>query len=111
MHQVLSEHLAKFRSWTYTQLAKRVAQGPFWKPHDCLEHVAGTAPDGTEYQMEFTVYWNDKPNHEVRVCGGLFAEPQKCLLGFIPIYTADATDSFVMDTDGRFLFEHDTNVA
>lgn len=111
MRSVLSEHLAKFRSWTYTQLAGRVDRGPFWKPQNCLEHVEGTAPDGTEYQMEFHVDWNDKPNQEVRVFGSLSADPQKPLLGFIPIYTPDATDSFVMATDGRFLFEHDTNVA
>lgn len=111
MRKVLSEHLAKFRSWTYAHLAERVDRGPFWKPHDCLEHVEGTAPDGTKYQMEFNVDWNDEPNKEVRVSGSLAAEPQKPLLGFIPVYTADVTAGFVMAPDGRFLFEHDTSVA
>ena len=76
-----------------------------------MEHVEDTAPDGTEYQMEFNVDWNDTPNQEVRVSGSLSVEPQKPFLGFIPIYTPNVTDSFVMATDGRFLFEDDTNVT
>ena len=47
MHKILSEHLAKFRTWSYAQLAERVERDR--KAHDCLEHIEGTAPDGTRY--------------------------------------------------------------
>jgi hypothetical protein len=103
MQQVLSTHLAKFRNWSYAELSRAVEQTR--RDHDCLEHLEETAPDGTDYQVEFNVFWNDKPNQEVRVIGSLFAEPSRPLLGFIPIYTPDVTDSFIMAPDGRFLFE------
>lgn len=109
MHQVLSTHLAKFRNWSYAELSRAVEETR--RNHDCLENLEETAPDGTEYHIEVNVFWNDKPNQEVLVCGDLSAEPQRPLWGFIPIYTPDVTDSFVMAPDGRFLFEHDTNVA
>ncbi len=111
MRKILSGRLAKYRTWSYAQLVERVGRGPFWKPQDCLEHIEGTAPDGTEYQMEFDVSWNDKPNQEVRVSGSLSAEPQRPLWGFIPLYTPDVTDSFIMDTNGRFLFEDESDAG
>jgi hypothetical protein len=105
MRKILSQHLTKFRSWSYPQLAERVERD------DCLEHIEDTAPDGTKYQMEFQALWDDKPHGAVRVCGDLSAEPQRPLLGFIPVYTPDVTDSFIMSPDGRFVGEHETPVA
>lgn len=93
MRAILSEHLAKFRAWSYAQLAERVER-------DCLQHIEGTASDGTRYQMEFQAFWDDKPQGDVRICGDLSAEPQRLLLGFLPIYTPDVTDSFIMSPDG-----------
>jgi hypothetical protein len=61
--------------------------------------------------MEFQAVWDGKPHGDVRVCGDLSAEPQRQLLGFIPIYIADVTDSFIMSPDGRFVDEHETPVA
>jgi hypothetical protein len=55
--------------------------------------------------MEFNVCWDDKPNAEVRVLGDLSAEPQRPLFGFIPIYTPDVADSFIMTPDGQFIGE------
>ena len=111
MRKILAQHLAKYRAWSYQQLAERVERGPFWKLRDGLEQVEGTAPDGTRYQMEFNVFWDDKPNAEVRVLGDLSAEPQKPLFGFIPIYTPDVTDSFIMSPDGQFIGEDETSAA
>ncbi len=109
MRKILSEHLAKFRAWSYAQLVERVERDRL--SHDCLEHIEATTPDGTQFQIEFNAFWDDKPHDGVRVCGSFWAEPQRPLLGFIPIYTADATDSFIMSPDGRFIGEHDTPVA
>lgn len=92
--------LEEVRAWGYAQLAERVERDH--GAHDCLEHVEGIAPDGTVYQMEFNVFWDDKRYRDVRVCGDLSAEPQRPLLGFISVYTSDVTDSFIMSPDGRF---------
>ena len=45
MRDALSNQLSIFRNWGYEQLAQHVEQGPFWKPHDCLEHVEAFATD------------------------------------------------------------------
>ena len=109
MRKILSEHLAKFRAWSYAHLAERVERDR--QAHDCLEHIEGVAPDGTQYQIEFNALWDDKRDGDVRVCGDFSAEPQRPLLGFIPVYTPDVTDSFIMNPDGRFVGEYETPVA
>ena len=96
MREALANQLSIFRNCGYEQLAQHVEQGPFWKPQDCLEHVEGVATDGTPFQMEFNVYWDDKAGEAIRVSGSLSAEPQKRLWGFLPIYSADMTDSIVI---------------
>ena len=106
---MLAEHLAKFRAWSYAQLAERVERDR--REHDCLEHTEATAPDGTTVQMEFNACWDDKPGGDVRVYGDLSASPQKPLLGFIPIYTPDVMDSFIMRPDGSFVDEPDAKAA
>ena len=109
MRKILSEHLAKFRAWSYVQLSERVERDR--KAHDCLEHIEGIASDGTQYQIEFQALWDDKPHGDVRVLGDLSAQPQRPLFGFIPVYTPDVTDSFIMSPEGRFVGEHETPVA
>jgi len=99
MHKILTGHLEKFRTWGYAQLAERVEQDR--KTHDCLEHIEGTAPDGTEYQMEFQALWNDKPGGEIIVFADFFASPQRPLLGFIPLYSPDASDSLIISPSGQ----------
>jgi len=54
--------------------------------------------------------WDGKPHGDVRVCGDLSAVPHQTLLGFIPVYVSDVTDSFIMSTDGRFVGEYETPV-
>ncbi|HEY1172590.1 MAG TPA: hypothetical protein VGH19_14565 [Verrucomicrobiae bacterium] len=99
MHKILTVHLEKFRTWSYAQLAERVEQDR--KAYNCLEHIEGTAPDGTEYQMEFQASWNDKPGGDIIVFANFYAEPQRPLLGFIPVYTPDMTESFVISSDSH----------
>ncbi|MEX0717674.1 MAG: hypothetical protein WD066_13860 [Planctomycetaceae bacterium] len=103
---ILAERLTVFRSWHYERLAERVERDG--REHDCLDHIEETAPDGTEYQIEFNAFWNDKPNGDVRVCGFLTAEPQRPILPFIPIDTADVGDEFIMRPDGTFVGEPPT---
>lgn len=103
MRKILAEHLAKYRTWSYSQLAERVDSDR--RLHDCLEHIESTASDGTMYQIEFQAFWDDKPQGDVRVIGNLSSEPQKPLWRFIPIYISDVADSFIMRPDGRFVDE------
>ena len=100
---LLAKHLAQFRTWTYDALAAEIDRTR--KAHDCLYHTEGVLDDGTEYQIEINVFWDDKRNGNVRVFGDITTEPQRPLLGFLPVYTSDATDSFIMARDGSFIDE------
>ncbi len=101
--RLLAQHLARFRTWTYDALVHEIERTE--REHDSLHHAEGVFEDGTEYQMEFNVFWDDRPGGDVRVCGDLCAEPQRRLLGFLPVYTPDVTDSFIMAPDGTFVGE------
>jgi hypothetical protein len=103
MLEILGVRLASYRTWAYAALAERVESDN--RNGDCLDHFEGVGSDGTEYQLEFNAFWDDKPHGDIRVCGSLSAEPQKRLLGFLPIYTPDLTDSFIMSPDGSFVDE------
>lgn len=98
---LLAEHLAEFRNWTYDVLVLEIDRTR--KAHDCLRHTEGVFDDGTEYQIEFNVFWDDKRGGNVRVCADITTAPQRPLLGFLPVYTPDATDSFIMAPDGTFV--------
>ena len=100
---LLATHLAEFRSWTYHQLAAEIDRTR--RQHDCLAHVEGVFADGTEYQLEFNVFWDDQPGGDLRVTGDLTAEPQRPWLGFVPIYTPDVSDDFILRPDGTFVGE------
>jgi len=103
MQAILAQHLAKFRTWTYAELAERIESNR--QSHNCLEHVEGQAPDGTTYLIEFNVFWDAKPHGNIRMLGDLSANPQKPLLGILPIYFPDVADSFIMRPDGTFVGE------
>ena len=107
MRTILSTHLAKFRTWSYADLAERVECDR--QLHSCLEHIEDTAPDGTQYQMEFLALWDGKPHGDIRVCGDISAKPQKRFLGVLPIFISDVSDSFIRSPDGRFVGEHETS--
>ena len=107
MRKILLEHLETFRNWPYAQLADRVERDR--RGHDCLEYIERTAPDGTQYQMEFNAFWDDKPHGDVRVMGDSSKVPQSPLWGFIPIYTPDVIECFIMSSDGRFVGEEAAN--
>lgn len=86
-----------FRACSYARLAGCVKRDGF------LDSIEGTAADGTRYQMEFQVFWDADPDGDVRVFGDLCMEPQKPLLGILPVYVSDATDSFIMSPDGEIV--------
>jgi len=107
MQNVLADELARFRTWSYAELAEAVEATR--KAHDHLYQVERVAPDGTPYFMDFDSFWDDQPNCDVRVSGSLYAEPQRRLLGFICL--PHCTDSFIMSPDGRFVGEDEKTAA
>lgn len=94
----LAQELSRFRVLSYDQLVARI--GP---RH--LEQIEGTASDGTPYQMEFDVFWDDQPHGDIRVVGDLSVESQRPLWGILPIYQPDVIESFIMTAEGRFVGE------
>ena len=105
MREILGRHLAKFRTWSYAALSERVELDR--KTGDCLEHFEGSGTDGTEYQMEFNAFWDDRPQADIRVAGSFSAVPQRRLLGFLPVFMPHVTDSFIMSPDGSFVDENE----
>ncbi|REJ96765.1 MAG: hypothetical protein DWQ34_03275 [Planctomycetota bacterium] len=103
MDAVVAEKLARFRQWSYDQLAERVERDR--AAHDCLEYVEGVASDGTAYAIELNAMWDGKRGGDVRVCGFLSTIPLRPLFGFLPIYTSDAGDCFIMSPEGRLIDE------
>ncbi|QDV61102.1 hypothetical protein [Crateriforma conspicua] len=101
--KVLADRLAEFRDWSYDTLAAEIDRTR--KAHDCLHHTEGVFGDGTEYQLEFNVFWDDKRGGDIRVCGDISTEPQRRLFRILPIHLPDATDSFIMAPDGSFVGE------
>ncbi|QTN32559.1 hypothetical protein HZ994_09520 [Akkermansiaceae bacterium] len=109
MHEILHMRLAVFRSWSYSSLAERVETDN--RNGDCLEHIDGVGSDGTQYQIEFNAFWDDKPDGDIRVLGALSAEPQRRLLGFLPIFMPHLSEAFIMRPDGSFADEDSNNKA
>src|SRR5262245_7346151 len=96
-HRILAEQMVKFRAWSYEQLAARIGTTPH------LDIVEGTASDGTPYFMDFDVFWDDRPNGNVRVMGNFWGQQGRKLLGFLPIFRPDLSDDFIMRPDGGFV--------
>ena len=98
---ILSEHLGRYRAWNYQQLAERL--GRFRSDSGFLGTVEGIAPDGTAYQMEFNVFWDDTPCGDVRVIGDLTTMPKDLSEKPVPVYSPDVTDDFIMRPNGSFV--------
>ena len=109
MQKVLAEELARLRSWTYGALSEFIERTR--RDHEYLDHVERVSPDGTSYFMDFEAFWDDKPNADIRVCGSLWADPQRKLLGFLPAYMPHCTDSFIMSPSGQFIGEDEHTTA
>jgi len=85
---LLAGRLAHYRGYRYEQLAALVGSCQ-------VEELRG--PDGTLYQLEFEIFWDDKPAGDVRVIGGIDGGDVSAL--------TPLTDDFIMAPDGRFVGE------
>ena len=88
---ILSEQLAPYRRRPYADLVSMIGK---------VVHTEVTGPSGAWYQFDIQVFWDNKPNGDVRVScaiddGGFRA--------FIPL-----TDDFIMSPEGKFVGEDRT---
>ncbi len=100
MRAALTRELNLYRTWTYENLIDKVSGAHFG-------HIEAKHQDGTCYQISFDAFWDDKPSENVRICGSLWAEPQKCrqILG-LSIYSPHVANDFIMAPDGKFVGEN-----
>lgn len=98
LQSLLAACFAPYREWSYSQWVDRIhqeEQGP----------EASIAPDGTIYQFEVQAFWDNHSQSNIRVCAYIWAEPQKRMLGCLPIYFPDVSDAFIIRPDGSFVEE------
>jgi len=99
---ILKEHLASYRVMQHSKLAARL-ESPRHEDH--LDVIDGSAPDGTMYTIETIILWDDHSQRHIRVISDLSTGTRGCLLGFIPIFTPDVADDFILASDGTFIGE------
>ena len=97
---VLINHLASYRNLPHHELAARIES-----PRGGLEVIGGTAPDGTPYTIETNILWDDRTRRHIRVMAALTTVTRGCLLGFIPAFSPNVTDNFIVTPEGNFLGE------
>lgn len=97
---ILAEHLASYRAMSHAELAARL-ESPRHEDH--LDVTDGTAPDGTTFTIETSILWDDRSKRHIRVISDLSTGTRGCLLGFIPIFTPDVADGFILAPDGTFI--------
>ncbi len=87
---ILSEHLARYRSRSYAELAS-------WVREDRNDTAETFGRSGTRYQIEVQFFWDDRPEAGVRVCASI---DDGGIRAFFPL-----TDSFILSPEGEFVGE------
>jgi hypothetical protein len=87
---LLEEELGKLRRESYNDLVGRIKTGALTETRQ--------GDSGTEYQLEFTFTWDDRPGGNVRVLGSIDDGRWRA---FVPI-----TRSFIKSPDNTFVDEH-----
>jgi hypothetical protein len=97
---ILRDHLASYRRMPHHELAARIEP-----PLLGLDVIDGTSPDGTPYTIETNILWDDRTKRQIRVMADLSTGTRGCLLGFIPAFSPDVADEFILTPEGTFLGE------
>jgi hypothetical protein len=90
-NSILAEHLARYRTRSYAELAAWVRDGRVDAPE-------AVGQSGTNYQIEIQFFWDDQPDGDVRVVGSV--SDGRGIRAFVPL-----TDSFILGPEGRFVGE------
>ena len=88
--QVLGEYLSRYRAQSYSELAALVRS----KHVDALTTKAAS---GKEYHLEFSFFWDGRPDGDVRVIGSVCDGGWRC---YFPL-----TESFILSPGGLFVGE------
>ena len=99
---ILDEHLSSYRAMTYSDLAERL-ESPRHEDH--LDVTDGSTPDGTAFTIETNILWDDHSKGHIRVMSHLSTDTRGWLLGFIPLFSSDVADGFVLCPDGSTIDE------
>ena len=86
--EILSRHLAGYRSRTHADLVSLLGQVD-------VAEIAG--PSGAKYQIEVEVFWDDKTQRNLRVMAGIDDGGWRSL--------APLCESFIVAPDGSFIGE------
>ena len=86
---LLAKELDEWRLFSYEDLASRIGGEPI------TGEVHGESAQN--YQFEIQVFWDDKPNGDIRVIGAI---DDGGIRAFFPL-----TDDFIMAQDGSFVGE------
>ena len=104
MSALVDTYLVKYRSWPYSALVYAIehteTRGD--SPSECLERTDFLMPSGESCFLEVEAFWDDKPNGDIRVMATLFID------GGVPEfggYRCNASDDFIMASDGSFIGE------
>ncbi len=84
----LAQQLEKYRAKPYAALKELVGKVDAWDAE---------SPDGLIWQIEIQVFWDDKPDGDIRVIGAIDDRGRRAY--------APLTDDFIMTPDGAFLGE------
>lgn len=95
---ILRDHLASYRRMPHHELAARIGS-----PLHGLDVIDGTTQGGTLYTIETNILWDDRSKRQIRVIASLSTGRRGCLLGFIPAFSPDVADEFILAPDGTFL--------
>jgi hypothetical protein len=85
---VLAEALRPYRAKSYAALRDLIGQVDVYQ-------IAN--PDGSDFQIEIEAFWDDKPDGDIRVMGGVDDGGWRAFLPLI--------DDFIMAPDGSFVGE------
>ena len=99
---ILSEHLATYRTMSHSELASRLESA---RHEDHLDVTDGITPDGTTYTIETNILWDDRDKRHIHVIADLTTGTRGCLFGFIPIFTPDVVQEFILGPDGNAIDE------
>ena len=95
---ILRDHLASYRRMPHHELAARIGS-----PLHGLDVIDSTTPGGAPYTIETNILWDDRSKRQIRVIASLSTGRRGCLLGFIPAFSPDVADEFILAPDGTFL--------
>lgn len=90
---ILAACMDSYRKRTHTELASRLRSSHGRARPDVIQ---GTTPDVTDYTIEINLAWDDRSRQHIRVMGDLMSADRGCLFGFLPVFTPEASDGFIV---------------